>query len=116
MLPQTQPPPPIFFYSGRSSAKFFAGEHFLEHFSRAHPHKYSCPSFIFILPPHHHTRGVRQDGNFFLASFFKEKIFVSSPRKLHINPPYQSQILNHLLIHRRKNLNYIHMELYNHYI
>lgn len=52
----------------------------------------------------------------FLYRTFCGKIFVSNPRKLHINPPYQFRILNHLLIRRRENLNYIHMELYTHYI
>ena len=117
MLPQAPPPPPPFFLFGAvDGAHFPAGELLLEFFLRAHPHKYSYQSFIFIYPPTTTPVGVRQDGNFFLASFFKEKIFVSNPRKLHINPPYQSRILNHLLIHRRKNLNYIHMGLYNHYI
>ena len=56
-------------------AHFPAGELLLEFFSRAHPHKYPYLSFIFILPPHHHTRGGATGRENFLYRTFCGKIF-----------------------------------------
>lgn len=116
--PPHPPPPQIIptFYSGRSSAKFFAGEHFLEYFSRAHPHKYSCPSFIFILPPHHPT-GCATGRENFLYRTFCGKIFVSSPTKNYtLTPVSISNIKSLIISQEKKSKLYPHGTLYPLYL